>query len=402
MFALAFRNVFRNKARTALTLVVIASGVAGLILTGGFVDDALIQLRESTIHSQLGHIQVFRKGFYESGSRNPNKYLIDHPEEVLAKARALPDLEEGMARLAFSAVINNGRTDFSVIGEGIEAEKERKLGSLLQFTAGRNLADGDTEGIVIGEGVAAAMKLGVGDHATLLLHTVEGALNNGEFTVVGIFRSFSKDFDARAVRVNLPAAKELMAMPSVNGVVLLLKHTESTEAFAAALAASLDPNVYEVKTWRDLADFYEKTASLYQRQFLVLEIIILVAVLLSVINAVNMSVYERTAEFGTLMALGTHGRDVSLLVMKENLLLALFGSGVGLVVGVVLAAIISSIGIPMPPPPNSSVGYIGAIHLTASKAATAFVIGLVSTVLAAYLPARRVAGIPVVEALRHA
>lgn len=402
MFALAFRNIFRNKARTALTLTVISAGVAGLILCGGFVADALNQLREATIHSQLGHIQIYRNGFYEKGSRTPNAFMIDRPSEVLDVARKLPGFEEGMSRLNFSAVINNGRTDFAVVGEGIEPEKEKKLGSLLELVDGRALESNDQTGLFIGEGVAAATKLKVGDRATVLLHTVEGALNSGEFEVLGIFRSFSKDYDARAVRITLSAAQELMALSSVNAVVVLLKETAATDGAAAALTGALDRDRYEVKTWRQLADFYDKTASLYQRQFVVLEAIILLAVLLSVINAVNMSVYERTAEFGTLMALGTHGGRVSTLVLQENLMLGAIGAVVGAVAGIVLALVISAIGIPMPPPPNSSTGYTAAIDLDAATVFTAAAIGFVATVLAAWFPSRRVAKLVVVDALRHA
>ena len=65
--SLASRNIFRHGVRTMLTLFVIAAGVAGLILTGGFVEDALTHLREATIHSQLGHIQIYPHGVLREG-----------------------------------------------------------------------------------------------------------------------------------------------------------------------------------------------------------------------------------------------------------------------------------------------------------------------------------------------
>ncbi len=401
MFALALRNIFRNKARTSLTLTVIGTGVAGLILCGGFVDDALLQLREATIHGQLGHLQVYRLGFYHNGSRSPDKYTIDRPAEILDAARKIPEVQEGMSRLNFSGVINNGRADFAIVGEGVEPAKERKLGSLLEVIDGKNLDDRETNGVFIGEGVAASMKLKVGDRATLLVHTLDGALNSGEFIVTGIFRSFSKDYDSRAVRIALPAAQELLGTSAINAVVLLLKNTESTDAVATTLLGQLDKTRYEIRSWRQLADFYDGTARLYQRQFVVLEVIILLAVLLSVVNAVNMNVFERTGEFGTLMALGTHGSAVFRLVLQENVLLALIGSGAGALIGVMLAGGISAIGIPMPPPPNSNAGYTAQIQINAATVVTAFAVGFVATVCAAWLPARRVARMPVVEALRH-
>ena len=97
------------------------------------------------------------------------------------------------------------------------------------------------------------------------------------------------------------------------------------------------PSEYEVKTWYELADFYSKAVDLYRRQFAVLQLIILLMVLLSVANSVNMAVYERVGEFGTLMALGNKQGDIFRLVLKEYMLLGLLGAGLGVVFGVILA-----------------------------------------------------------------
>jgi len=60
-FILALRNIFRNKRRTLITFLAIISGMVGLIVFGGFVEYSFWGLRESTINSQLGHIQVYKK-----------------------------------------------------------------------------------------------------------------------------------------------------------------------------------------------------------------------------------------------------------------------------------------------------------------------------------------------------
>ena len=167
MLRLALRNTFRHRGRTALTLSVIASGVAGIILSGGFVEDIFVQLREATIHSQLGHIQIYRTGYYEHGSTQPYKYLIETPEEILNRALSIPHVETGMARLTFTGMINNGRTDLAIQGEGMEPDKEARVGSFITITAGRQLTGNDRFGILLGEGVAHASKLKPGDRTTL-------------------------------------------------------------------------------------------------------------------------------------------------------------------------------------------------------------------------------------------
>jgi putative ABC transport system permease protein len=399
MFRLALRNVFRHKMRTALTVAAIVTGVVALVLSGGFVEDSLLQLREATIHSQLGHLQIHAAGYRRAG--NPqSKQSIDDPGLVVRAAQNLPQVEDVMARLTFEAVLNNGRTDIPVLGVGLEPEKEAKLGSLVSIIAGRPLS-GDPYEVLLGEGVAATSKLKPGDHATLITNTAAGALNNIDFTVAGVFRSFSKDYDARAVRVPLAAAQELLDVRAVNEIVVSLKQTEFTNDVAALLRKQLDPGVYEIETWERLADFYDKAAALYRRQFLVMQVIVLIAVLLGVASSVSMTIFERIGEFGTMKALGNGSGRIFRLAIAENLLLGLIGSGAGVLLGVLLAWSISIVGIPMPPPPNSSVGYIAVIRIVPWVLASAFTVGVLATLAAAILPARRAARLPVVEALRE-
>jgi len=398
--ALALRNVFRQKARTALTLAIIGAGVAGLMLSGGFVENSLIKLRETTIHAQLGHLQIYRKGYFAEGKRSPYQYLIDRPDEVLSIVRASPDVKNAMSRLSFAGVLNNGRSDFAIFGEGVEPAKEAELGTQMQMVDGRKLEAKDHYAIMLGEGVASGMALKTGDVVNLLLNTDEGALNNLEFTVVGTFRTFSKDYDAHAVRIALPDAQELLATTAVNAVVVELKDTAATHAVAATLATRLDPARYEIKTWEDLADFYEQTAALFKRQFAFLQAIILLSVLLSVANSVNMTIFERTGEFGTLMALGTRRGPIFRLVLLENIFVGFLGSCLGIVLGLLLAGIINALKLPLPPPPNSNSGYFAGISLTPGIVVIAFFVGSLATPLTALWPARRIARVPVVDALR--
>src|SRR5688572_4493014 len=242
MLKLALRNIIRKKTHTAMTLAAIVCGVAGLILAGGWVNDIFLQLGEALIHSQSGHLQVYKQGFYAAGSRAPEKYLIANPDDVTKRLASSADVDIVMARLNFSGLLNNGRTDMPIIGEGVEPGKETKLGSFVQIMKGRRLADKDSFGIEVGQGLAKALKLSPGDSVNLLANTLEGALNNLEFEVVGVFQSFSNDYDARAVKIPLAAAQELLANKGVNALVISLKRTEDTDRVATQLKTQFAPS----------------------------------------------------------------------------------------------------------------------------------------------------------------
>jgi len=399
--ALAVRNVFRHKLRTGMTLAAIVAGVAALVLSGGFVHDIFIQLREFTIRSQTGHIQLYQAGYYKYGSQAPSKYVIEDVVGLSTKLRSWPEVDDVMARLRFSGLLSNGRSDNAIVGEGVEPEREERLGTYVNVIEGRNLRKDDVFGIAIGEGVARAQKLAPGDRVTLLLNSKDGALNSLDVEIVGVFRTFSKEYDARAVRLPLSAAQELLTTKGANSLVLSLKQTESTDQVLERLRKELASSGYEFKTWLELSDFYSKTVDLYDRQFGMLQLIILGMVLLGVANSINMSVFERIGEFGTMRALGDRGRNVFGLIMFENTVLGLAGAALGLIVGAVLAMVISAVGIAMPPPPNSNAGYTAVIRLVPSVLMGAFAVGVVAAVAAALLPARRAASKEIAEALRH-
>ena len=124
-------------------------------------------------------------------------------------------------------------------------------------------------------------------------------------------------------------------------------------------------------------------------------------VVLSVANSVSMTTFERVGEFGTMRAMGDRSRKIFWLVVLENVIVGLIGATAGVIVGWGLASLISVVGIPMPPPPNSESGYTAYVLLVPSIVLASFAVGMAATVLASILPARRIARVPLDEALRQ-
>src|SRR4029079_10238479 len=133
-----------------------------------------------------------------------------------------------------------------------------------------------------------------------------------------------------------------------------------------------------------------------------LRAVLLLMILLSVANTINTTAYERLPEFGTMLALGDRSRDVFVLILVECLLLGLVGSALGTGAGLMLSFVISWIGIPMPPPPNTDIGYTALIRVLPAGLAGAFIIGTVAAVLAGIAPSAQIARMPPVEAWRRA
>lgn len=399
---LAWRNVLRQRARSAIALIAIALGVGALIVAGGFVHDVYIQFGESIIHSHYGHLQVYKTGYTAYGTQRPGDYLIDDPSTVVDRVKGMPSVELVLSRLRFMGLANAGGGDWPIIGEGVEPKLENQLGTAIRILSGRLLGDDDRFAVIIGDGVAKALRVGPGQSISLNVVTREGAMNSLEFDVVGVFQSQSKEFDQRSIRLPLKAAQDLLATSGVNEIVVALTDTAATAATASAVGSNLGSLGYETRTWRDLADFYNKTVQLFDRQFGFLQGILLLMIVLSVANTINTAAFERLPEFGTMMALGDRGRDVFRLIMLESVILGLLGSAIGLAVGCACALALSAVGIPMPPPPNTDLGYTALIRIVPSVIVGALVVGTISAAIAGLFPSLRIAQIAPVEALRRA
>lgn len=397
---LAVRNVIRQRRRTAAALLAVAFGVAAIIVSGGFVRDIFRQLGEAIIRSQTGHLQIAKPEFFTSGSRSPERHLMENPEHLVAALSALPEVVEVMARIRFSGLLGNGRSDFGVLVEGIEPAKEARLGTYVRVLQGRRLVHDDALGLMAGEGVAQSLALAAGAPVSLVTATAAGSMNALDFETTAVVQSFSREYDARVVKIPLRAAQELLDVAGVNVLVVVLKDTAASDRVASELRALVARSGLEVRVWHELSDFYAKAVALYQRQFGVLQLIILVMVALSVINSLNLTLFERTAEFGTMRALGNRGGDVLRQVMTEGVVLGFAGAAVGVAVGLGLATVISAMGIPMPPPPNSNLPYVARIAVTADLVAEASAVGLIAAALGAAVPAWRVSRMPLVDALR--
>lgn len=397
---LAARNLRRSVRRTSLALAIVCGGVVAFLLAGGFISWILIDMRESTIHSQLGHVQVTRPGFFREGLGDPYGYLL--PESLAALGTASDSRIRTVApRLAFSGLISKGDDTVSFVGEGIDPQAEAPITRAIVIVAGRDLTNVPEDSVLLGEGLAANLGALPGDKVVLLSTTAEGNVNAVELNVAGLFQTVTKAYDDTALRAPIEVARRLMRVEGSTSWAILLDRTGSTDAAIADLRARLPAAEFEIIPWTELADFYNKTVELFTKQVGVVRILIAFIVVLSISNTLTMAVIERTSEIGTAMAIGVRRRGILVQFIWEGALLGVLGGVLGVAIGFLLAEIISAIGIPMPPPPGMARGYIGQIAISPGLALDAWLLAFVTTLAASIFPALKASRLNIVDALRH-
>ncbi|MGO9012431.1 MAG: ABC transporter permease [Bryobacteraceae bacterium] len=402
---LAFRNVFRNRRRTVMTLLVVSGGVAGLLLVGGFFSFMFWGLRESTIRNGLGHLQIYSADYFRRDEAHALDNGLDDYRRVAGLAAQNEHVRGVTARIEFYGMVSNGMKSAVFMGTGVDAGKEKSMGFEPRIIAGHNLGVGGTESTpaLLGVGLARSMSAKPGDSLTLLSVTSDGALNGIDVDVAGIVTTGFKEMDDRLLTIPLAAAQRLLQSPRVTKLVVGLDKTENTDAVYAALLPQLAGlhQQFAVRKWIDLAGYYKQVRLMMSGIFVFLGVIVFFMVVMSSANTLMMAMFERTREIGTMLAMGTPRSWMMGLFVAEAVFTGILAATLGVAAGIGMGALLNRSGVVLPPPPGTTAGMPLKVIQEPALMAGAAVLVLITLAAASLMPAVRASRLRIVEALSH-
>jgi len=406
--AIALRNLARNRRRTVLSLLVIASGTAALLLTAGFVRFSFSGLEDAIIRGGLGHFEVVLEdeAALASTQRAALPRLADW-QAVRAAIEAAPQVRAAGGVIQLSGVVGLGDRSSAFLALAVEPDRERRMGFDVKLREGEDLpGEPPAEGadrVLLGLGLARAIGARAGDAVTLMVVTPDGMLNAVDMTVCGLFTSGLQDLDLRLIKLHLASAQRLAETEGVSSIVVGLADGAALEPARAELLRRLsgrNPRL-ALLDWRSRAPFYGQVRSLYSGIFWFLGGIVFLLVCLSNSSALLMAMMERVREIGTLLALGTSRAGIGALFLSEALWLGLLGALAGDALGLALARVLNALRIEMPPPPGAVSGFPLQLELAPQDFLLATCLMLAVMAVSALLPILRATRLRIVDALGH-
>jgi putative ABC transport system permease protein len=408
---IALRNLFRNGRRTFFSLLIVSIGIIALLLTAGFVRNSFEGLRDAVIQGGLGHLEVApaadSEGAASPADRSGRPPGLREWRALRATIEGRPHVRAAGAVIQFAGMVTNGASSASFIGLAVEPDRERRMGMDVKLRGGTNLPEkepaNDEDRVLLGIGLARALRVGPGDTITVMAATAEGSLNAIDLTVEGLFTTGFQELDSRILKTHVTTAQRLLGTDFVTSLIVGLDDTSGTRQAETDLQRRLGAQTQplSVLTWETRAPFYNQVRALYGGIFAFLGTIVAVLVALSTSNTMLMSVLERVREFGTLLAVGTSRGQLARLLVFEALWVAFFGGIAGSTLGLGLAALINALKIDMPPPPGAVDPMLLTLAVVPSD--VLFVCAFITIVLAgaAVPPMLRVFRLQIVDALAH-
>lgn len=344
LFSLAWRNIWRQPVRTALTLLSMALAAMLLVFMLSFQLGVYDTMKGNALRLLDGFAQIQPKGYAD----DPDiEKVITDPDAVAAEALKLPGVTAVAPRATGFVILANGERSYGAAVIGVDPQKETAVTSLAgTVKEGRYLNATDTDAVVIGSVLARNLKLKVGDRMTLIGSGRDGSVAADSLEVVGMFNTGMSDLDRQIAQMPLKRFDETFAMNGAVNVLALIGPTlGAVDAIIPDLRALAADKGLAARDWAELQPAVKQGIDLDFSTGILFYISLVVVVIFIILNTLLMSVLERTREFGMLLAIGMRPTRAGRMVWIELILLALIGNVIGIVLGGALALYFQSTGI---------------------------------------------------------
>lgn len=325
---MAWRNVWRNKRRSIVTVAAMTLALCVELLYSGLVTGYLQGMEDDVLDLEVGDMQVFAGNYLDK----PSIYTaIEDPDALLAQ------LDEvgypASARLLGGGLAAAGEFSAGVVLRGVDVARDAKVTLIGEkVTNGTWLDPADPHGVVIGRRLAKTLEVKPGDELVVLSQAADGSMANDLYTVRGVLMGVADATDRTAIFMNAKVFRELMVFPE-GAHQLIVRRPDDVELEAAAAAVRGVTGDLEVKTWKELMPVVASMLESTQGLIVIVFFIIYIAVGILILNAMLMAVFERIREFGVLKALGVGPLRVVNLILVESAIQTV----IAIVAGVTLA-----------------------------------------------------------------
>jgi ABC-type lipoprotein release transport system permease subunit len=404
---MAWRNIWRNTRRTILTICAIAFASLLLVFMLSFQFGSYETMINTSVKIQTGHLQIQAREFQEKKSI---RLVVPEPAKIAEILKPIPGIAAYTYRgQAFSLVSSNERT-YGVAVTGIDPDREADVSRLKSLIReGNFLTAEDTDQALIGRLLAQNLRVKLGDELTLVGQGRDGSIAATVVQVSGIFSSGISDFDRAAVHIPLKTFQEVYSMQgAVHEVVVIADSLGNIDAIKTSVERGLSSlNLKKplmVLDWDELMPGLRQSIEMDLVSGLIFYLLLVLVVAFSILNTFLMAIFERTREFGVLMAIGTTPARLTKVLLIESMTMTFIGIVTGIIVGSLITLYFQAHGIDFSGASEllSQFGITGRMYpkLSWLSAVSGPLAVLLITFCAALYPALKVRRLQPVEAMR--
>jgi ABC-type lipoprotein release transport system permease subunit len=339
---MAWRNVWRNRRRSLVTIAATTLAFTVMILYSSMVEGYLRTMERNLLDLELGDVQVHAPEYRD----DPSLYSrIEDSRELLQRFD-----ERGWAASARLLGFGLGAAADASGGvqiQGVDVARDARVSRIDErIREGAWLDPADPYGVVVGAQLARTLVVRPGDEMILLSQASDGSMANDLYVVRGVLQGVSEAVDRAGVFMNEDAFRRFFVFPTGAHEIILRRPADAElDAFAAEVR-TLAPK-QRVETWRELVPTLASLLGSARALMVMVFMIVYVAIGILVLNAMLMAVFERIREFGVLKAIGYAPMQVLMVIFGECAVQAALAVAAGLALALPGLWYVTRVGIDM-------------------------------------------------------
>ncbi len=326
---LAWRNIWRNRKRTSITLASVFFAVVLSTLMMSLKEGTYANMIDSMVGSFTGYIQIHKKGYWaEKTLDNGGQPFTD---ELKAALETQKGIESYSVRIESFALAASGEITKGAMVAGIDPQTERANEALDQRVAEGKYFTAESRSVMIGAGLAQYLELGVGDTVILLGQGYHGASAAGKYPVQAIVKFGSPELSNQLVFLPMQEARALYGMEGLFTTIMVKPDDpDDAKRIAASLQRALGDE-YEVMDWEALLPELKNMIKTDRVEGYVFMFILYMVVSFGIFGTILMMLIERYHEFGIIIAIGMKRVKLAYVVWLETMMISIMGALIGIV-----------------------------------------------------------------------
>ena len=347
LFSLAWRNLWRQKTRTFLSIASISFTGALLLFMLSLQLGSYETMKTNTLKIFDGFAQIQPPGYKDDPDVSD---FIPDPATVLSAIEQAPGVTAAAPRATSFVILANGEISYGAAILGVDPVKEPKITTVhSSISEGRYLKGGDDAAIIVGETLARNLGLDIGDRVTLLGSAADRSIAADSLEVVGIFRTGIGDVDRQFAQMPISRFRDTFAMPGgANMIAITGNRLSDVNRALPKLRKTAASAGLVVRNWAELQPALRQAITLDMSSSVAIYVSLMVVAVFITLNTLYMSVFERTREFGVLLAIGMKPGALGRMMWIELILLAVIGGVVAILIGGTATYYYQLHGIPLP------------------------------------------------------
>lgn len=339
---LAWRNIWRNKRRSILTLLAVTFATFLSVAMRGIQIGTYNVNIKYAVEMFTGYLQIQRVGY----QKNPSLNLSFKADKKIKDAlESIDEIESYAPRVTAAGLISFKDNSYGTALIGIDPVREAETSDIMdRLKSGKFFTSDTSYEVVLGKTLLENLQAEIGDDVVILSQGFDGSLGNLKFKVAGTIKTGSTDLDAMAAIISIGTAQELLALYGnrIHNIAVKLENFNDLEEVKNRLAAKVEDDKTTVLAWDEVMPDFQQSIELDNISGIMMLFILMIIIAFGILNTVLMSVTERFKEFGITLSIGMPTNKLVLLVLLETMFITslgiIFGDIIGMGINHIIAA----------------------------------------------------------------